>query len=109
MGKPYLPCTLRPAIHHSDTPTVRPPILAVVAAARFSVTSRRPHTANGIHSTGARPAYAREVAFTLPIVVTRRAKIAGWRQLPVRRARMTRATIHGSPAHGSRMIEIRAA
>src|SRR4051794_32712694 len=98
MGRPYLPCTLRPAIHHSDAATVRPPILAVVAAARFRVTSRRPQTANGIHSAGASPAYAREVAFTLPTVVTMRAKIAGWRQLPVRKARMTSATIHGRPA-----------
>ena len=40
---------------------------------------------------------------------TTRANRAGYRQPPARRARMTKATIQGSPDHGSRMTEMRPA
>ena len=40
---------------------------------------------------------------------TTRAKRAGYFHPPFRRARMTKATIHGSPAQGSRITDIRPA
>ena len=67
------------------------------------------NSAYGIHRTGATPAKTSAVAFTLPITWTRSAKSAACRHPPRRRARISNASIHGRPAHGSRSTESRAA
>ena len=65
-------------------------------------------TLHAIQSTGPRPTRSSEVALTPPIVRVTRAKSAGCRHPGVRSARTVRASIHGSPAHGSRITEMRA-
>ena len=64
-------------------------------------------TANTSHSTGAIPTSSSDVAFVLPTTSVRSANSAGSRQPPRRRARAVNAIIHGSPAHGRRIAEIR--
>ena len=82
---------------------------ASVCAARRQSTSRVINTAYGIHSSGATSANTSAVAFTLPTIWMTMANAAGYRHPPLRRARTISASIHPSPAHGSRITEIRAA
>ena len=64
-----------------------------------------------IQSTGAMPANTSAVAFTLPTICTTMAKIAAYFHVPrlsgARSAWMVSASIHGSPAHGRRITEMR--
>ncbi len=57
------------------------------------------------------PANTSAVAFTPPTICTTMAKIAAYfhvpRLSPARNARIVSANIHGRPAHGSRMTEMR--
>ena len=57
------------------------------------------------------PANTSAVAFTPPTICTTMAKIAAYFHVPrlsgARSARMVSASIHGSPAHGSRITEMR--
>ena len=76
---------------------------------RRQSTSRSMNSAYGIHRTGATPANTSAVTFTLPITWMSSAKSAAWRHPPRRSARISSASIHGSPAHGSRSTDRRAA
>src|SRR5438093_13489491 len=95
----------RPTIHHNDASTVSSVIFATVVTTRRSATSRVTSHAYNTHMTGTRPANTSAVAFTLPTTCTTTANSAGYFQPSSRRARITIASIHGSPAHGSRITE----
>ena len=55
------------------------------------------------------PAKTSAVALTLPITWTVSANSAGYRHPPRRSPRIRNASIHGRPAQGKRMTEMRAA
>ena len=106
---PYPPCAQRPAIHHSETPTVSTPMRPTAASARRTAISLETHMAYTIHSTGPMPAKSSAVALTPPTIAMTTANSAGYRQPPSRPARIAMPISHGSAANGSRITEMRAA
>ena len=104
-----MPCAQRPAIHHSETPSVSTPMRPIAAeCAPHRDLLRDPH-AYTIHSTGPMPAKSSAVAFTPPTIAMTTANNAGYRQPPSRPARIVMPISHGSAAHGRRITEMRAA
>ncbi len=109
MSSPYAPWAQSPEIHQADAPIESTPIFAMTPSARRSRTSRVTKTAYGIQSSGPSPANTSAVTFTLPMTWTTSAKSAAWRHPPRRSARISNASIHGSPAQGSSSTDSRPA
>jgi len=103
-----LPCSISPAIHHSELISVSEPMRAPTASTRPQVTSRSANSAYATHMAGPTSTSNSEVALIPPTVRVISANAAGSRQPPRRRARMVNPISQGSPANGNRMIEMRA-
>ena len=103
---PCRPCTASMAIHHNDTPRLKPPMRNAAATARRHGTDRC-HAAWTSHNTGAGAIIASAVALGDPTVKITNAKTAGSRHLVRVADRTVSPTNQPTDAHGSSISDVR--